>query len=794
MSNFIGKNVRRKEDHRLLSGNGEFVADIKMADSHEAAFLRSTHAHAKIKKIDTTQAKELEGVAAVLTGNDIKGLIEPFKFFKEFGETPPNAEEINLMTQVASKELLASEKVLYVGHPIAVVVAENRYVAEDALELIEVDYEPLPAVVNPEKAVENDSPLVHENIKNNVHTSFEVVVGDFQKAASEADQVLQTEIKFPRIHCNPLETRGILSNYNRRRDELTVYTSTQIPFVVKNYLVSMLGLIEENVRVIAPDVGGGFGPKGGVYPEEILVSYLSIQLNKPVRWVEDRVEHLQATRHSRDQLHKVEVAFNDNGDILGLKDNYILDSGCMNYFNLTCAYNTAAHMRGLFKIPHYEANARIVLTNKTPNVPYRGAGRPEAVFTMDRVLYLVAEKLGMDMVDVIKKNLIRAEEMPYDQGFYYKDGGKVVYDSGNYPEALEKVLEISEYEKYKKVKEEKKDDTKSIGIGISSYVEGTGTGPFEGAVVKLDGSGKIIASAGASPQGQSHETTLAQIVADQFNVDPTDVLIRVGDTGALPHGAGTFASRSAVNAGSALYEASQIMKEKLLRLAADELSDTIDNVTLKDGEVKSKNGKSISFRKLAQLAKPIPLFKAKRNVEPDLEGTYYFFPPTVTYSSSFHVAVVEVDKKTGKFDIIDYSIVHDSGKIINPKIVEGQIQGGIAQGIGQSVYEELVYDENGQLISGTYMDYLLPTSMEIPKVRMDHQEYLSTRNPLGIKGVGEGGAISPPAALANAVSDALSPLTINLNQLPISPSNLRSLILKAEKNEKAKREGAVHEG
>lgn len=782
MTTYVGQSIKRKEDKRLLMGNGRFVADISMANMAEAAILRSTHAHAEIKRIDTSKAESLAGVYAVLTGKDIKGIIKPFMFFKEFGETPPNAKEINLVTKTASKELLASEKVLYVGHPVAVVVAENRYIAEDALSLIEVDYKPLPAVLDPYQAMEKDSPIIHPTVEDNVHTSFEVKVGDYDQAAAQADHVLKTKIKFPRIHCNPIETRGVLASFDIRSKELLVYTSTQIPFVIKTYLAEFLNLPEDNVRVIAPDVGGGFGPKGGVYPEEILVSYLAIKLQRPVRWIEDRLEHLQATRHSRDQVHEVEVAFNCDGKILGLRDHYILDSGCMNYFNLTCAYNTAAHLRGLYKIPNFEANCKVVLTNKTPNVPYRGAGRPEAVFTMDRVIHMIAEKLNLDPVEVISKNLIQAEEMPYDQGMYYKDGGKIIYDSGNYPEALQKALELIDYEGFRKEQAEARKQGRYFGIGISSYIEGTGTGPFESGLVRLDPTGQVIAIAGCTPHGQSHETTLSQIVADVLGVTPEQVTVKAGDTGLIPYGAGTFASRSAVTAGTAIYEAARRMKEKLLQVAAERLNAAPEELVIDKGEVyvKTNPEKRTTFQELARSRKPIPLYHAGKEVEPDIEGVYYFFPPTVTYSSSFHVATIELDKQTGLFKILRYVVVHDSGKIINPVVVEGQIQGGVAQGIGQAVYEEIVYDERGQLLSGTYMDYLLPTAMEIPDVEMWHQEYLSTRNPLGIKGVGEGGAISPPAALANAVVDALRPLSINVTELPLSPSRIRSLILEAE--------------
>ncbi|HWO95440.1 MAG TPA: xanthine dehydrogenase family protein molybdopterin-binding subunit [Bacillus sp. (in: firmicutes)] len=783
MAKYVGQSIRRKEDYRLVTGTGQFVGDIQMANMAEAVFVRSTHAHAIIKGIDITEAKALDGVYTILTGLDVDGKIKPLVQFESHCALPPNLEEaINPTIRFCYEDVLAKKKVMYVGQPIAVVVAENRYVAEDAADLIKVEYEPLPVVVDPFKSLEKDAPLIQDHLEHNVQADFHVTTGDAIQALKDADHILKARIQTPRVSSNPLETRGVVATYENRTDQLHVWSSTQLPFEVRTYLARSLDLVEQNIRVTAPDVGGGFGPKGGVHPEEIMIPYLSRLLKRPIKWIEDRLEHLTSARHSRDQIHDIEVAYKQDGTILGIKDQFIIDSGAVNYFGLTCAYNSAYHLRGAYKIRNYDISCQIVLTNKTPNVPFRGAGRPEVVFVMDRIIDMVARKLKMDPVEVMQKNMIKAEDMPYDQGILVKDGARLIYDSGDYPAALEKALKMVDYEGFRVRQKELKKQGKLVGVGISTYVEGTGAGPFESAYVTIDGSGQVVAHLGASPQGQGHETVFSQICADELMLSPDKITIRVGDTANLAYGAGTYASRSAVNAGSAIQAASAKLREKVLAVAAAILDVKPSDLQIVDGKVfvESAPEKCVTYKEVADAARPGSRCKVPAGMEPGLQVTHYFVPPTVTFSSSVHIAMVEVDKETGFVDLKGYSVVHDAGKVINPMIVDGQVQGGIAQGIGAALYEEVVYDEKGQLLTGSYMDYLLPTSMEIPNVKKGHQEFLSTRNPLGIKGVGEGGAISPPAAIANAVVDALDPLEITINRLPISPSNLRQWIKEAE--------------
>ncbi|SDL87820.1 xanthine dehydrogenase family protein molybdopterin-binding subunit [Bacillus sp. OK048] len=786
MKKYVGQSLKRKEDYRLVTGTGQFVADIKLAGMLEAAFVRSPQSHAKIRQIDISKAQELPGVHVILIGDDIKGKINPITQFESHSAVPPNvAKEINPKIQFNYESVLAINKVMYVGQPVAVVVADNRYIAEDAADLIKVVYEPLSPIVDPFEAIKDGSPLVQEQVEQNIQMEFHLNLGDTRFAEQQADHILMTRVQTPRLSSNPIETRGVIADYDHRTEQTHVWSATQLPFEVRATIAHCLGWTEQNIRVTAPDVGGGFGPKGGVHPEEIVVPYISKLVGRPVKWVEDRLEHLTSARQSRDQIHDVVVAYRNDGTILSLRDEFIVDSGAVNFFGFTCAYNTAYHLRGAYKIPNFEVTSRIVLTNKTPNVPFRGAGRPEAVFTMDRVIDMIARKLKLDPVEVMKKNMIQAHEMPYDQGILVKDGARLIYDSGDYPAALNQALDMVDYQTFRQRQKELKIEGKNIGIGISTYVEGTGAGPFEGALLSVDSTGKVIAHLGASPQGQGHETVFAQIGADALGLTPDDIVIKVGDTAVLPFGAGTYASRSAVNAGSAMHEASLKLRKKIVAIAGVILGITSDEIEIEEGKIFAKEDRVhfITFQDIFKRARPAARPPLPPEIELGLQVTHYFVPPTVTFASSVHIAEVEVDKETGFVKLQNYSVVHDCGTVINPMIVDGQVQGGVAQGIGSALYEEVIYDEKGQLLTGSYMDYLLPTSMEIPTVKKGHQEHLSTRNPLGIKGVGEGGAISPPAAIANAIVDALSDLDIIINQLPVSPSRLRGLIKEAEKEQ-----------
>jgi carbon-monoxide dehydrogenase large subunit len=569
---------------------------------------------------------------------------------------------------------------------------------------------------------------------------------------------------------------------------LTVWSSTQMPHLVRRQIAAQLDRAEASVRVIAPDVGGGFGPKVFVYPEEVLIPFLALELGRPVRWIEDRSEHFISTAHSRDQLHDVECAFDPEGRILALRDRFLVDNGAYNPMGLTDAYNTAAHLQGPYKIPHLSISGTCVSTNKVPNAPYRGAGRPEAVFVMERCVDIIAARLGLDPAEVRRRNFVQPKEMPYHAGILYRDGQPVCYDSGDYPETMRRALEAAHYDDLRARQQELRRSGRYLGIGIGCYVEGTGVGSFEGAKVRIDASGRLIISTGATGHGQGHETVFAQIAADLWSMSPDQVNLVEGDTASIPFGCGTFGSRSTVNVGSAIYEASARLKAKMLNLAAHLLEADAGDLELAGSKVfvRGLPQRAVSFSELARAALPGWASKLPEGLEPGLEETFYFVPPTVTWAHAAHVAVIEVDTETGAIKLLDYTVAHDAGKLVNPLLVDGQIHGGVAQGIGAALYEEIAYDENGQLLTGSFINYLLPGSTEVPKITTVHLESPSPLNPLGIKGLGEGGAIAPPAAIANALADALAPFAPRVNEIPLTPDRVLKLLAEAEVRSEAR--------
>jgi carbon-monoxide dehydrogenase large subunit len=513
-----------------------------------------------------------------------------------------------------------------------------------------------------------------------------------------------------------------------------------------------------------------------MYPEEILLPLIAVQLGQPVKWIEDRREHFIASIHSREQVHEIEIAARRDGRIVAVRDRLLVDQGAYSPWGIVQPYNTMAHLLGLFRVPNFAVEAQVVLTNKTPHAPYRGAGRPEAVFVMDRAVDRLAQALDLDPAEIRRRNFIRADEMPYDTGLLYRDGQPLVYDSGNFPEALTKALDAIGYDAFRAEQAALRTQGIYRGIGISSYIEGTGVGPYEGATVYVDASGGVVVATGACSQGQGHETTFAQLAADAIGVPVERVTVISADTAAIPMGVGTFASRSAVVAGSAVHEAAGRVREKLTQAAGALLEAAPDDIDIDDGQafVRGTPRSAVSLARVVQSA--LPTYASPGAVEADFTATVYRQVPTVTYASAVHVALVEVDVETGVVTLLRYVVAHDCGRVINPMIVEGQICGGVTQGIGGGLYEEFVYDANGQCLSGTFMDYLVPTAAEVPPIEQIHLEYPSPRNPLGMKGVGEGGAVSPPAAIANAVEDALRPFDVCVRETPLSPDRVLGLI------------------
>ncbi len=572
-----------------------------------------------------------------------------------------------------------------------------------------------------------------------------------------------------------MECRGVVAAYDRRTNSATIWSSTQVVHWVRREAAGLLGLPEARVRCIALDVGGGFGGKGHVYPEDLLITFLARKIGRPVRWIEERREHMISATHSRDQLHDVEVAFDADGRILALRDDYIVDCGAWNPIGSGVAYNTAVHLTGPYKIENLAASGRIVVTNKVPNAPYRGAGRPEAAFAMERTIDLVARTLGLEPAEVRRRNMIRAEEMPYRVGIPYRDGEPIVYDSGDYPGALQKALDaVGGVAAFRQRQQQARREGRYLGLGIGFYIEGTGVGPFESAFVRVDPSGKIYVSCGAAPQGQGMETIFSQVMADLWKVAPEDVVPTFADTAAIAIGFGTMASRSTVTASAAMHVASGRLRDKVFSIASHLLECAPADLELREGGVGVVGvpGAQVSLAQVAQAARPGWEITRPPGVEAGLEEICYWQPETVTWSYAVHVAIVEVDRETGRVAIDNYAVAHDCGVVVNPMLVEGQVMGGAAQGLGGILSEAIVYDADGQLLSGSLMDYALPTAGDIPPMTIVHQHSPSPLNPLGVKGVGEGGAVAPPAAIANAVCDALAPFGVEVNATPIRPEQL----------------------
>jgi carbon-monoxide dehydrogenase large subunit len=770
---WFGAPVKRNEDPRLLTGQGVFVDDIQLPGMLHAAVLRSPHAHARILRVDVRRALEHPDVVLVLTHRDLPpGLREPLP------KLIPHPDLRHHKTQYA----LAPDKVRHVGEPVAFVVATSRYAAEDALELIEVDYEPLPAVVDLEEAAAGRPALVHEDIGTNVAAHSVQRVGDYEAARARADLVLARRFVVDRGCASPMETRGVVASWDARTRQLTVWDSTQAPIPIRNGLASLFGLAQKDVRVIAPDVGGGFGPKIMMfYPEEVLVPLAAMRLGRPVKWIEDRREHFLATNHERTQIHDAEIALDRDGHILGVRTVFLHDAGAYIPYGLIVPIVAECTLPGPYRIPNYHAEFRAVFTNKTIVSPYRGAGRPHGVFVMERLLDLAARQLGLDRAEIRRRNFIQPDQFPYSVGLIYQDNAPLVYDSGNYPAALERALEAVGYDRWPEEKARYRAEGRRVGLGFACYVEGSGIGPYEGCRVTVEPSGKVYVATGVGTQGQGHYTSLAQVVADALGVDVRDVHVVTGDTAAFGWGTGTFASRAAVVAGSAVHLAAHAVRQKALQVAASLLEASPEDLEVSEGQVRVRGapGRAVTLAEVARAANPLRGVIPAEWEGPGLEATRYFAPPRGTFSHGVHAALVEVDPETATIRFLKYVVVHDCGVVLNPLILDGQIHGGVAQGIGGSFFERLVYDSQGQLLSGSFLDFQIPTAMEIPEIEVHHQETPSPLNPLGAKGAGEGGVIPVPAVLAQALEDALDDLDLEITQMPLHPDALFQLIRNA---------------
>jgi carbon-monoxide dehydrogenase large subunit len=763
----LGRSILRKEDRRFLTGRGRYLDDVTVPGALHAVIVRSPHAHARVASIDATGAWALSGVAAILSGADLPecaAAIPPFVPSPGLRSYPHPA--------------LAQEVVRHAGEAVAVVLADDRARAVDAALAVLVDYEVLPAAVRAESAEGAGAPRVFAEWPDNVAARSHGAVGSVDAGFAEARVVVEAEMVFPRVAPMPLEPRGVLAWPSAPDGRLTVWSSTQVPYAVRAAIAGALGLPEEQVRILAPDVGGGFGGKGHAYPEEVLIAAVARRVGRPVKWVETRTEHLLAASPDRDQRHRARLGLRADGAIAALETAFTRDHGAYPTLGEVMPLNTINHLPGPYRVPHYRASGTGVVTHKTFSGAYRGAGRPEAAFVLDRLLDRGARGLGLDPAELRRRNLVRTAEMPYPSGLKYRDGAPITYDPADYVAGFDLALSRLGYAEWRAEQRRRRASSRPIGLGVSAYVEGTGIGPFEGADVRIDPGGTVYLLVGVACQGQAHETTLAQICAAELGVEIDQVQVVGGDTGVLPYGMGTIASRVAAVAGPAIARSAREVARRARLVAAEALECAADDVVLAGGRahVAGVPSRAVALGALARAAVRSPAL-AREGGEPGLRACGYFYPGSVTWAFGAHACAVEVDVETGAVAVLRYVAVHDCGRPINPMVVEGQLHGGIAQGIGTAFSEELIHDAAGQLLTGSLMDYGLPRASDVPPLEVASLDHPSAVNELGIKGVGESGVISPSVAIANAVEDALvsqgrSDETIRIARLPLTPARV----------------------
>jgi carbon-monoxide dehydrogenase large subunit len=787
MAKVFGSSVKRREDPRMIAGEAKYLDDIELPGMLHAVVLRSLHAHAKIKSINTEEAAKLPGVVGVFTGKD----------FEDLPALPCAWQAGGVDNNVNMPRVLEIDRVTFTGAGVAVVVAEDRYVAEDALALIEVDYEPLPVVVDAEKATQPGAPQIHENAANNI--CFDWSSGDqdsTEKALNETEVVVKQRLINQRLIPTPIDSRGTIAEYNPASEEYTVWMTSQCPHIMRLLMTAFVfDIPETKMRVIAPQIGGGFGSKISLYPEYCLVAALAKKLGRPVKWIETRQENYIATSHGRDHITDIEVGTKRDGTITALKVKTYANLGgilaTIGPGTPTTLYGRI--LSGAYRIPSIYCQVLGVYTNTTWTDTYRGAGRPEATYVVERAVDLVANELNMDPAEVRRRNFIQPDEFPYEPASNLLRG--LTYDSGDYEKTLTRALETVDYEGFRKEQAEARQQGRYLGLGLSSYIEicgiapsawiglpgeGWGAAMWESANVRVHLTGKAVVTIGTQPQGQGHETTMAQIVAEELGIPVEDVLVQHGDTLGTPFGYGTYGSRSAAVGGVAVYNSAQRIKEKATIIGAHMLEADPADVVFEDGKVYVKGApdQSKTFQDIALQA--AVAYDLPEGMEPFLDDISYYDPPNCTFPFGTHVCLVEVDKDTGQVQIKRYLAVDDVGKVINPMIVDGQLRGGIAQGVGQALWEGAVYDEYGQLVSGSLMDYTLPKAHFLPSIETYRTETPSPVNPLGVKGVGEAGTIASTAAVVNAVVDALAPFGITHLDMPLTPEKVWRAIQSSE--------------
>lgn len=762
MTSPIGSPIKRREDRRFLTGSGRYLDDLRPPGLLHAAIVRSPYPHARVVRIDPAPALALPGAVAVLTAAEL-----------------PECTGPAVPALVASSHLrpyqhpaIAAAEVRHVGEAVAVVVAADAYRAADGAEAVAVEYVELPVVASAEAALDPGAPRAFADWPDNIAGADEGAVGDAARGLAEADVVVEAELTLPRVAPMPLEPRGVLAEPTGPDGLFTVRVSTQVPYAVRAAVAGVLGLTEDQVRVVAPDVGGGFGGKGHVYPEDVLIPAVARRLRRPLKWVETRREHFIATAADRDQRHRARLGVRADGTIIALETSFTRDHGAYPTLGEAIALNTINHLPGPYRVPHYRGQGVNLVTHKPFTAAYRGAGRPEAAFVLDRLLDRAARALGLDPADLRRRNLIRREEMPYRTGLIYRDGAPIVYDPADYVAAFDLVLERLEYRRWREEQRRRRGASRPIGIGLAAYVEGTGLGPFEGADARIAPDGTVHVVVGVGSQGQAHETTLAQVAAAELGVDPSGVVVVGGDTALIGWGKGTIASRVAAVAGPAVARTAREVARKARLVAAELLECAAEDIVLAGGRasVAGMPERGLTLAELAQAAAGSPA--PGREGSPDLHACVVFSPQTVTWAFGAHGCVVEVDVETGAVRLLRSVAVHDCGRPINPTVVEGQLHGGVVQGIGTALHEALVYDAHGQVLTATLMDYALPRADEVPALDVVPLDYPSMINELGIKGVGESGIIAPPPAIANAIEDALGADSGALTRLPLNPARV----------------------
>jgi aerobic carbon-monoxide dehydrogenase large subunit len=769
----VGERVLRLEDGPLIRGQGRFVDDLKFAGLLEAAFVRSPHAHAGIRSIDTEAARRLPGVHAVLTSADLAPLLTSERLPLQFRTDQLSAD--------VAPFVLAKDEVAFVGEAIALVIARTRAIAEDAAALVDIDYEALPAISDCRDALRAGAPLAHRRKSSNLLIELRQTYGDVASAFARAPHRARVSLKQHRGGAHSMEGRGAVAVYDANEDKLTLWTSTQLAHEVRAFLMRLLSLDENQVRVVAPDVGGGFGAKFVLYPEEVALAAACLRLHRPIKWIEDRREHFCAAVQERDQYWDIEVAFDGEGRVRGVRGELIHDQGAYTPQGLNLPYNTSTGVPGPYIVPAYELRVKVVETNKVATMPVRGAGYPEAAFTMERALDAIARELKIDRSEVRRRNLVPAEKMPYVTPLKTRSGSAVAYDSGDFPRCLDMALQAIDYAGFADRQRSARADGRHLGIGIGNGVKGTGRGPFESGIVRIGRSGRISVYTGAMPMGQGIRTALAQICAEQFGVATDTVSVTAGDTAVIPYGQGGFASRQTVTAGSSVHLAALAVREKVLAVAAHLLETGVEDLELRDGrvEVVGAPGSGLSLREVAEAVSGVPGYSMPGKFEPGLESLQSFLPNALTYGMGCHAVEAEVDIETGGVRILRYVVVNDSGKLINPMIVEGQLVGGTAHAIGNTLYEWMRYDDGAQPLTTTFADYLLPTAPEVPNIELHFLQSPSPLNPLGVKGVGESGCVPAAGAIVAAVEDALSPFGVTISDYPVTPAKLFALIAAA---------------